>query len=80
MKFFSEYKMSTKNLNDIYREIDTLNLLKQSKEKIITHDKTTELKEAIDVLYWALVDFTEMNPDMHEEIDSSWKLIMERVE
>ena len=68
------------SLRDLYREIDTLNLLQSSKEKIIKGEKTKELKEAIDVLYWALVDFTEMNPEMHEEVDSAWKLIMERID
>lgn len=67
-------------LEELFREIDTLNLLKQSKEKIITSDKTTELKEAIDVLYYALMDFCEFNPDMHEEIDSAWKVILESID
>ena len=67
-------------LESVFREIDTLNLLHYCKEKIVTHDKTRELKEAIDVLYYALMDFCEMNPDMHEEVDSSWKVILENID
>jgi len=39
----------------------------------------TELKEAIDLVYWTLVDAIEMNPDMSKEIEDSWKVILERV-
>ena len=67
-------------LESLFREIDTLNLLDKSKDKIITYDKTTEVKEAIVVLYYALMDFCEVNPDMGEEIDSAWKLILESIE
>lgn len=67
-------------LEGLFREIETLNLLDTCKEKIITYDKTSELKEAIDVLYYALMDFCEFNPDMHEEIDSAWKVILESID
>jgi len=43
-------------------------------------DETTELKEAIDLVYWTLVDAIEMNPDMSKEIEDSWKVILERIE
>ena len=67
-------------LEELFREIETLNLLDTCNNKIITHDKTTELREAIDVLYYALMDFCEYNPDMGEEIDSAWKVILENID
>ncbi len=43
-------------------------------------DETTELKEAIDLIKWTLVDAIEMNPDTSKEIEDSWKVILERIQ
>ena len=43
-------------------------------------DEVSELKEAIDLIKWTLVDAIEMNPDTAEEVESAWKMILERVE
>ena len=42
-------------------------------------DEVSEMKEAIDLLYWTLVDAVEMNPDMGEEVDRAWNLVLEKI-
>ena len=43
------------------------------------NDETTELKEAIDLIKWTLVDAIEMNPDTSEEIQRAWSVIVEKL-
>ena len=43
-------------------------------------DEISELKEALDLIRWTLVDACEMNPDSKEEIESAWALIVERIQ
>jgi len=43
------------------------------------NDKTTQLKEAIDLLYWTMVDAMEMNPESTREIEEAWSLVMEEI-
>ena len=43
------------------------------------NENPQQLKEAIDLVYWTLVDAIEMNPDMSREIEDSWKVIIERI-
>lgn len=47
---------------------------------MITDDRPRVLKEAIDVLYWTLVEACEMNPDMKNEIQSAWSTILDEVD
>ena len=42
-------------------------------------DEITELKEAIDLIKWTLVDAMEMNPESAEEIQSAWSRIVESI-
>jgi len=34
------------------------------------------LHEALDLMYWTVVDAIEMNPESGQEIESAWQLIM----
>ena len=34
------------------------------------------LQEALDLMYWTVVDAIEMNPESGQEIESAWQLIM----
>lgn len=42
-------------------------------------DETRELKEALDLIRWTLVDAIEMNPETKDEIQEAWAKIVERL-
>jgi hypothetical protein len=43
-------------------------------------DEVSELKEALDLIKWTLVDAIEMNPDTAEEIQRAWIVITEQLQ
>lgn len=53
--------------------------MKNYSEYKMHNDNPQQLKEAIDLVYWTLVDAIEMNPDMSTEIEDSWKVIIEKI-
>ena len=58
-------------------------LSKKNREKVrdcLDMDEVSELKGAIDLIKWTLVDAMEMNPETAAEIESAWTLILENIQ
>lgn len=50
-------------LDNLFRELDVLQLLDMAKDRIVTVNKTKHEKKAIDTLFHALVEYCEWNPE-----------------